>query len=122
MGVNSKGSKTPPNRSFLLSLRRSTNLKTFSSAQRLEKAEELAKKMEIAFTAGEGEAAQDTEWIGEIFGVSQLFVRRKTSDAELQMRVYQFVVDRSSRILHKDDGLYAAGFLDSQVEPLLKIN
>lgn len=63
--------------------------------------------------------SQDFEWLGKAFGIARCFIRRKIREKELQIKVFCFFTDRSTRILHEDDGLYTAGFVENQVERLL---
>lgn len=55
------------------------SLKWLFSSQQSELAKKLARRIEIAFTTGEGKAAKDIGCIEGIFGVSQLFVRKKVA-------------------------------------------
>ena len=119
VGGEEPGSHAPVKYVVPPSLQKYLNTITYPfSSEQLEGAEDVAKTLGIAYSAGDGGMPRDFEWMGGPFGIAQLFIRRKVNDKKLQMEGFRFVTDRNTRILYEEDGLYAAGFIDTQVEPL----
>lgn len=70
------------------------------------------------FFVGKGEELQDCGWLERTFGVAQLFIQKRIRGKKLQIEGFYFVVERNVRVWYGEDELYAAGFIENQVEQL----